>query len=90
MALTIGAILLLVGLIYLIYYGYSVGVRKTVRSGEESLRKCSLCSQKFDRSKLVERQAPTASGQVGDSKLFYFCEECVNALHEEFERAKGE
>ena len=83
MALTVGAIILLVGLIFLIYYGYGVSVKKSSKPGEQNLHACSLCQQKFKRSELVERL-------VGDSKLFYFCEECVNALHEEFERSKGE
>ena len=82
MALTIGAVILLIGLMFLIYYGYTVGVRRSVKPGREHLQKCSLCLQSFERSKLIERQ-------VGDSKLFYFCEECVKNLSEEFERATG-
>jgi hypothetical protein len=76
MALTIGAIVLIVGFIFLIYYGYSVGMRKTPGLGEENRQKCSLCLRSFDRSNLIERQ-------VGDSKLFYFCHECIKSLHEE-------
>jgi uncharacterized C2H2 Zn-finger protein len=76
MALTIGAIVFLAGLIYLVYYGYSVGVRRSVKPGEENLLKCSLCSKKFDRSQLIERQ-------VGDSKLYYFCRTCIEGLRDD-------
>jgi hypothetical protein len=55
MALTIGAIVFLVGLVFLVYYGYSVGVKKNVKPGEENLQRCSLCTRKFNRSELVER-----------------------------------
>ena len=89
MALTIGAVILLIGLMFLIYYGYTVGVRRSVKPGREHLQKCSLCLQTFECSKLIERQASISSGRVGDSKLFYFCEECVKNLSEEFERATG-
>lgn len=78
MALTIGAILLIVGLIFLLYYGYSVGIRRSATPGDKNLLKCSLCLKKFDRSHLVERQ-------VGDSKLFYFCETCIRSLHKELD-----
>lgn len=77
-ALTIGAIVLLVGLIYLVYYGYSVGIRRSSNPEEENLLKCSLCLEKFSRSQLIERQ-------VGDSKLFYFCETCIRSLHKELD-----
>jgi hypothetical protein len=73
MALTIGAIVFLVGLIFLIYYGYSVGVKKNVKPGEENLQRCSLCARRFSRSELVERQ-------VGDSRVYYFCPACIESL----------
>lgn len=79
MALTIGAIILLIGLVFLVYYGYSVGVKKSVRPGEENLRRCSLCLRKFNRSELVERL-------VGDNKVFYFCQSCVESLSAEVKR----
>ena len=78
MALTFGAIIILVGLILLIYYGYSVGVKKHVKPGEENLQRCSLCLRSFPRDKLIERQ-------VGDSKVLCFCEGCVRDLHKEIE-----
>jgi cobalamin biosynthesis protein CobD/CbiB len=73
MALTIGAIVFLVGMVFLVYYGYSVGVKKNVKPGEENLQRCSLCTRKFNRSELVERQ-------VGDSKVYYFCHACIESL----------
>jgi uncharacterized CHY-type Zn-finger protein len=76
MALTIGAIIFLVGLIFLIYYGYSVGVRKSVKPGEENLQRCNLCTKRFNRSDLVERQ-------VGDNKVYYFCHSCIENLSAE-------
>jgi hypothetical protein len=78
MALTIGAVVLLVGLIFLVYYGYTIGIKKSTQPGEENLLKCSLCLKRFDRSQLVERQ-------VGDSRLFYFCETCIQSLHQKLD-----
>jgi len=77
-ALTIGAIVLFVGLIFLLYYGYSVGIRRSATAAEKNFLKCSLCLKKFDRSHLVERQ-------VGDNKLFYFCEDCIRSLQKELD-----
>jgi hypothetical protein len=37
MALTVGTIVLLVGLIYLVYYGYSVGIRRSINPREETI-----------------------------------------------------
>jgi hypothetical protein len=79
MALTIGAIVFLVGLVFLVYYGYSVGVKKNVKPGEENLQRCSLCTRKFNRSELVERQG-------GDSKVYYFCDSCIESLFAEAQR----
>jgi hypothetical protein len=78
MALTIGAIVFLVGLLFLVYYGYSVGVKKNVKPGEENLQRCSLCTNKFNRSELVERQ-------VSDSKVYYFCHSCIESLSKELQ-----
>jgi hypothetical protein len=79
MALTIGAIVFLVGLVFLVYYGYSVGVKKNVKPGEENLQRCSLCTRKFSGSELVERQ-------VGDNRVFYFCHSCIESLSAETQR----
>ena len=79
MALSIGALILLLGLLFLIYYGFSVAMRRRVGSGNQNLMKCSLCSQEFDRSNLVDRL-------VGDSKLYYFCEACIESLSREIRR----
>jgi hypothetical protein len=76
MALTIGAIIFIVGLVFLVYYGYSVGIKKNVKPGEEDLLRCSLCTRKFSRSELVERA-------VGDSKVYYFCHACIESLSSE-------
>jgi len=79
MALTIGGIVLLIGLVFLIYYGLTLGLRKSSRPGAENLLKCTLCQQRFDRTKLIQKQ-------VGDSKLFYFCESCVRNLYGELQK----
>lgn len=79
MALTIGSVLFLLGLLFLIYYGFSL-VRKTgIKPGEENLAQCSLCTNKFDRTMLVERQ-------VGDSRLYYFCPACIEKLNSELKQ----
>ncbi len=76
MALTIGGIVLLIGFVFLIYYGLTLGVRKSSAPGAEKLVKCTLCQQRFDRTTLIQKQ-------VGDSKLLYFCESCVRSLYGE-------
>jgi predicted SprT family Zn-dependent metalloprotease len=76
MALTVGAIILLLGLMFLIYYGYTVGVKRSAKSEKEDVVKCSLCTQKYARSRVVERVG-------GESKLYYFCEECIDSLGRE-------
>jgi hypothetical protein len=83
MALTVGTIVLLVGLIYLVYYGYSVGIRRSINPREETILKCSLCLKKLNGSQFTERQ-------LGDSKLSHFCETCIRWLRKELEaRTRG-
>ena len=82
MALTVGAAILLVGLLFIIYYGYTVALKRSEGLGATNLQRCTLCLQKFERSKLVERL-------VGDSKLFYFCPSCVQGLYSEIEDVEG-
>ncbi len=76
MAITIGSILFLLGLLFLIYYGFSLVRKAGINPREENLVNCSLCNNKFDRAMLVERQ-------VDDSRLYYFCPSCIEKLNSE-------
>ena len=65
--------LFLLGLVLWILYGYGFVVKSAVPKNENQVEKCELCQKKLSRSEMVERQ-------VGDSKLLYFCEACVEDL----------
>jgi hypothetical protein len=73
MALTIGGIILLAGLIFLIYYGFGFAGRRSVTARENLTRKCALCKRDFPQAELIERQ-------VGDTQLLYFCKPCIENL----------
>lgn len=70
------AIIFLIFLIGLIFYGYSIIMRKSPSQEDLQTEKCSICQQRFPKENLIERQ-------VGDSKLLYFCHRCIADLEED-------
>jgi hypothetical protein len=55
------------------FYGFGIVMRKPPTVGDLSMETCSLCRERFDKTMLIERQ-------VGDSRLFYFCPDCIHSL----------
>jgi hypothetical protein len=74
------AIAFIILLLVAIYYGYGIVIRKPPSSNELNTETCSLCRRRVERKLLVERQ-------VGDSRLFYFCPDCIQGLHAEVQRS---
>ena len=73
MTLSILAVVFLLFLIAIIFYGYGFIMRAAKPLGSENREVCTLCKGSFDKKQLVERQ-------IGDSKLLYFCKKCIGSL----------
>ncbi len=74
MAVTILALLFLVGIGAIAAVGYALVIRKQAPEGEPDLEKCSICRQKFGKEQMVLRQ-------IGDTKLAYYCRDCILGLY---------
>ena len=74
MALTILAVafLALITVITIIGYRYVINSRNAPEGRQAE--KCSICSERFDRIQLIERQ-------IGDHKPLFFCGKCVMGLY---------
>ncbi len=70
------AIFFIVLILGAIYYSYGVIVRRPPSDENLHTETCSLCRQRFEKSKLVERA-------VGDTRLFFFCPDCIQKLYDE-------
>ncbi len=73
------AIAFIILLLVAIYYGYGIVIRKPPSSNELNTETCSLCRKRVEKQLLIERQ-------VGDSRLFYFCPDCIQDLYAEIQR----
>lgn len=76
MAVTVLALLFLAGIGAVAVVGYRLMFRRNVLHDTEQLEKCSICRQKFERDELVLRQ-------VGDTRLLFFCRNCIVGLYSE-------
>ncbi len=74
----IGWIIIFIFLLFIIYYGYHLTVKKGAGSPEEEGREaaCHLCRRKFPIKDLVARDKE--AGFVN-----YFCSDCIEALYAE-------
>lgn len=70
------AILFICFLVGIIFYGYSLIMRRPPSGEELRTERCSVCREKFPKDELVERP-------IGDYKLLYFCNGCIAGLVEE-------
>ena len=70
------AILFIGFLVGIIFYGYSLIMRRPPSNEELRSERCSICRQKFPKDDLVERP-------IGDYKLLFFCNRCIAGLLEE-------
>lgn|GEM_PF-737702 len=67
------AIIFVIFLVGIIFYGYSLIMQKPPTKEELHSEKCTLCLVRFPKEQLVERA-------VGDSKVYYFCGSCIAGL----------
>jgi hypothetical protein len=74
MAVTISAIVFLVGILALTAIGIRLLQKKSKEATLEHRDKCTLCRNVFDKEELVLRE-------VGDYKLLYFCRSCILKLY---------
>lgn len=70
------AIAFVILLLILVLYGFGIVMRRPPSANELPTESCSLCRRQIDKKLLIERQ-------VGDSRVFYFCAECIQQLYEE-------
>jgi hypothetical protein len=78
-ALAIAFLVLVVGAIV---YGFGIVMRRPPTHEELTSETCLLCQRKFQKDELVERT-------VGDSRLFFFCGECIEKLRTDAARRDG-
>ncbi len=76
MIITALAIAFLILLIFIAYFGKMSLLQKPAHPDDVFSEKCSICREKFHKSKLIERQ-------IGDYKMLYFCKSCVEKLTED-------
>jgi hypothetical protein len=76
MTLSILAVLFLLMLIAVIFYGYGFVMKQTKSSSPQNIEQCIICKKEFRREQLVERE-------IRDSKLIYFCRACVIRLYDD-------
>ncbi|MFI5250991.1 MAG: hypothetical protein ACHQQQ_01050 [Bacteroidota bacterium] len=76
MIVTVLAVCFLVTIGIVVYFGYKLVFRPPNAAEDLNTEKCSLCRERFDKSKLILRQ-------VGDYKLLYFCRKCLEGLQNE-------
>ena len=75
---TILAILFVLFLVGTIFYGFGIVMRRPPSRDEIQSEKCSLCREQFPKEELIERA-------VGDSRLYYFCHNCITNLNDELQ-----
>ncbi|HLX12474.1 MAG TPA: hypothetical protein VKS81_06635 [Bacteroidota bacterium] len=76
MAVTVLAIVFLLGMLATIVFGFKYIMRPGSAPAESAVEKCSLCRKTFNKTDLILRQ-------VGDYKLVYFCASCIESLNAE-------
>lgn len=77
--LTYLAIVFVVLLLASIFYGFSIVLRLPQSPDEPLKERCTLCKEQFEKSILTERT-------VGDSRLYYFCPQCIASLSADLTR----
>ena len=79
MTVTILATLFILVILLLTVAGFKAIITKGKTPGELNKERCSLCREKYNKSQMIERQ-------VGDSRLFYFCQSCITSMHNQLLR----
>jgi hypothetical protein len=76
MSVTIFAVLFLVMMLAITYFGYRFMFRATGRDEGVRLERCSVCRASFPKARLIERQA-------GDTRVYRFCDSCIRGLYQD-------
>ena len=76
MTVTVLAAVFLLVVLAIAVFGFKAIVKQGKPPEDINTERCSLCRQSFSKSQLIERQ-------IGDYKLFYFCNKCITQLHTE-------
>ena len=63
-------------LLVVVAYGFGILMRRPPTKEELRTEFCSICRKRLGKDELVERE-------VGDSRVFYFCLDCIQSLCEE-------
>ncbi len=76
MSVTILASLFIIAVLAIAIFGFKAIIRQGKPPADINKERCSICREQFQKSELIERQ-------IGDYRLFFFCSNCINALHRE-------
>lgn len=76
--LAIGFVVILIAAIF---YGFSIVLRSHPDRSKAQTASCFLCKKAFNLTQLAERE-------IGDSKVIYFCPDCVKNLYDDMARIK--
>jgi hypothetical protein len=55
------------------YFGYKLVINRGTSPEEINTERCSICRERFHKNELILRQ-------IGDYKLLFFCQKCVDGL----------
>ena len=66
----------LVLLLLFVLYGFGIIIQKPKRKDEIDLIPCDICRRSYTKDQLAERE-------VGDSRVLYFCRECIQSLSDQ-------
>lgn len=80
MTITILAVLFLLLLLVLAFFGQRLLSQKTASLQETDTFACAICRNSFTKRQLIARQ-------VGDYKILYFCKNCIESLYADVTRA---
>lgn len=76
MTVTVLAVVFILIMVAIALFGFKAVIRQGKAPGDIHKERCSLCREMFPKEQLVERQ-------VGDYRLFFFCNACIGKLHNE-------
>ena len=74
MIVTVLAVVFLIVLSVVAYFGYKILGERPGAPGDINEEKCSVCRKQYHKEELVLRQ-------IGDYKLMYFCKNCILGLY---------
>ena len=76
MSVTILAIVFLLLMLVVTYFGYRFISRSGAKRDEPRHEQCTLCRTTLPQARLFERPA-------GDTRIYRFCDACIRALYQD-------